>query len=368
MQAPEALVSRPRPPLRPAARRWRVAAAIALGLLLLVPAALAATPPARGSDSSPVAAQLELLQRASAAVVGLRVDAIEGAMSAESLGPRRTGSGVVIGQDGLILTIGYLLLEAQSIEVTTSQDKTLPARAVAYDLATGFGLLQPLVPLRGVQPAVLGSSAALTPGDLVLAGIGSTGEGNGGGIGMTQLVSKRAFSGYWEYHIESALFTSPPVPNHSGAPLFNQKGELIGIGSLFTTDAVGGGRRGVPGNMFVPVDLLKPVLAEMQATGSTRASRRPWLGLTSSEQAGRVEIVRVSRESPAAAAGLRPGDVVLEIDGAKVATLEAFYKQLWTHGEPEAEIELTVLQGADVRKIRLRAIDRMQTLRKPAGI
>jgi S1-C subfamily serine protease len=158
------------------------------------------------------------------------------------------------------------------------------------------------------------------------------------------------------------------VPNHRGAPLFNRKGELIGIGSLFTTDAVGGGRSGVPGNMFVPVDLLKPVLAEMQSTGSTRASRRPWLGLSSSEQAGRVEIVRVSRQSPAESAGLRPGDVVLEIDGAKVATLEAFYKQLWAHEQPDDEIELTVLQGADVRKIRLRAIDRMQTMRKPAGI
>jgi S1-C subfamily serine protease len=364
MQAPDALVSRPRPTHR-LSRRWRVAVAIALGLLLLTPAALsAATASGRGAQASPVAAQLEMLQRASSAIVGLRVDAIEGALSAESLGPRRVGSGVVIGEDGLILTIGYLLLEAQNVEVTTSQDKTVPARPVAYDLATGFGLLRPLIPLRGVQPAALGGSAELAPGDMVLAGIG----GSGGGIGMTQLVSKRPFSGYWEYHIESALFTSPPVPNHSGAPLFNRKGELIGIGSLFTTDAVGGGRSGVPGNMFVPVDLLKPVLAEMQSTGSTRASRRPWLGLSSSEQAGRVEIVRVSRQSPAESAGLRPGDVVLEIDGAKVATLEAFYKQLWAHEQPDDEIELTVLQGADVRKIRLRAIDRMQTMRKPAGI
>ncbi len=367
MQAPDALVSRRWPARRPAVRRCRVAAAIALGVLLLVPAALAATPPGRGAQAASVAAQLEMLQRVSAAVVGLRVDAIEGALSAESLGQRRSGSGVVIGEDGLILTIGYLLLEAQNIELTTSQDKTVPARTVAYDLATGFGLLQPLVPLPGLRPVALGGIAALQPGDLVLAGIGG-GEGSGGGIGMTQLVSKRAFSGYWEYHIEAALFTSPPVLNHSGAPLFNQKGELIGIGSLFTTDAVGAGRPGVPGNMFVPVDLLKPVLAEMQATGSTRASRRPWLGLSSSEQAGRVEIVRVNRESPAAEAGLQPGDVVLEIDGAKVATLEAFYKQLWTHGEPDAEIELTVLQGAEVRKIRLRAIDRMRTMRKPSGI
>ena len=365
MPTPDTLHHRP-PPRR--AGHW-LAVALVLGLALLASEVLGApTPPAGVAPAvSPVAAQLETLERASAAVVGIRVDAIEGTFSAESLGQRRSGSGVLIDNDGLILTIGYLLLEAQSIEVTTSQNRTVPARTVAYDLATGFGLLKALVPLRDVRPAALGSAAGVVAGDLLLAGIGSNPQ-TGGGIGMTQLVSKRAFSGYWEYHIDSALFTSPPLPNHSGAPLFNQKGELIGVGSLFTNDAIGGGGRRLAGNMFVPVDLLKPVLAEMQSTGSTRASRRPWLGLSSSVQEGRVQIVRVNRESPAAEAGLRPGDVVLEIDGAKVETLEAFYKQLWAHDAPDAEIELTVQQGDDVRKIRLRAADRMKTMRKPEGI
>jgi serine protease Do len=336
------------------------------GLLLSLAAACAATPAA--SPATTAAAQLEALQRASASVVGLQVDAIPGAGSGDSLGWRRTGSGVVIGPNGLVLTIGYLLIEAQNIELTTPDAKTLPARQVGYDVATGFGLVQPLVPMHGVPAVPLGSSAALAPGDTVLAAIGASSDGGGGGAGMTQLVSKRAFSGYWEYHIEAALFTSPPVPSHSGAGLFNRKGELVGIGSLFTTDALGSPERGLAGNMFVPIDLLKPVLAELRATGSTRAGHRPWLGITSTEQRGRVEILRVNRDSPAQQAGLQAGDVVLEIDGAKVATLEAFYKKLWSRGAPDAEVELTVLQGAEIHKVRLKAIDRLLTLRKPVGI
>jgi S1-C subfamily serine protease len=157
------------------------------------------------------------------------------------------------------------------------------------------------------------------------------------------------------------------VANHSGAPLFNRNGELLGIGSLFVLEAAGADRT-LPGNMFVPVELLRPVLAEMQSTGSTRASIRPWLGLSSSERNGHVQIVRVDRQGPALAAGLQPGDVVLEVDGIEVATLEAFYKQLWKRPAPDAEVELTVQQGSETRKIRIQAMDRMRTLRKPSGI
>ena len=306
---------------------------------------------------------IDALQRANAAVVGVEVTIAEGARSAETLGKQRSGSGVVIGPDGLILTIGYLMLEAETIQIITQNNKSLPARAVAYDLATGFGLIKPLLPLRGVAPVPLGSARELQPGDALMAATG----GDDGDVSMTQLVSKRAFSGYWEYHIDSALFTSPPVGNHSGAPLFNQRGELLGIGSLFVMDTTGENRR-LPGNMFVPVDLLKPILAEMQQSGSTKSSHRPWLGLTSSEQGGRVQVVRVNRESPAQAAGLQPGDVVLAVDGTKVATLESFYKKLWDRPEPDGEVRLTVLQGTEIKTISLKGVDRITTLQKPGGI
>lgn len=305
-------------------------------------------------------AMIEALTRAHAAVVGIQVTAAEGARSADTLGRRREGSGVVIGPDGLILTIGYLVLEADTIQVVTQENRTLPARAVAYDLATGFGLVKPLLPMRGIEPVPMGSHRDANTGDALV--IASEGD-----VAMTQLVSKRPFSGYWEYHIDTALFTSPPVANHSGAPLFNQRGELLGIGSLFVSDALGEAPR-MPGNMFVPVDLLKPILSEMQQTGTSRQSRRPWLGLTSAEQSGRVQVVRVTPGGPAQAGGIEPGDVVLAVDGVGVATLEAFYKRLWSHANPDDEIVLTVLQGAQVKTMTLRAVDRMSTMTKPAGI
>lgn len=342
-------------------------AVLSLGLtrfLLFFWAALAAAL-AQAATAAPPAAQqtIDALARANAAVVGIQVNAAEGAASIETLGQQRSGSGVVIGADGLILTIGYLMLEAENIQIVTQDNRVLPARAVGYDLATGFGLVQPLLPLRGIAPVPFGSYAEMEPGSVLMAATG----GGDGDVSMTQLVSKRPFSGYWEYFIDSALFTSPPIQNHSGAPLFNQKGELVGIGSLFVMDARGENRR-LPGNMFVPTDLLKPVLAELQRTGSTAVSRRPWLGLSSAEQGGRVQVVRVSKQSPALAAGLQPGDVVLAVDGAKVTTLEAFYKKLWERSDPNAEIQLTVLQGADVKTLTIKAVDRMSTMRKPAGI
>jgi serine protease Do len=342
------------PIMRPIHKFWIVLVA---SLLALGPAQAATAQP------QPAQAVIDALTRANAAVVGVKVTAADGARSAETLGKQRTGSGVVIGPDGLILTIGYLMLEAEAIQVVTQDNKTLPAKAVAYDLATGFGLIQPLLPLRGVAPVTLGSLRSVSPGEPMMAATG----GEDGDVSMTQLVSKRAFSGYWEYHIESALFTSPPIGNHSGAPLFSQAGELIGIGSLFVMDAMGQNRR-LPGNMFVPVDLLKPILSEMRQTGSSKLSQRPWLGLTSAEQGGRVQVVRVNKESPAQAAGLEPGDFVLAVDDAKVATLEEFYKKLWDRASPDAEVRLTVLHGADIKIVTLKAVNRMSTMMKPGGI
>jgi serine protease Do len=332
-------------------------AGIALLVLLGALSVRAESPPASQQ------ARIEAMTRAVEAVVGLEVTAIEGARSAETLGRERAGSGVVIGTDGLILTIGYLILEADAIQVTTFDRRVVPARPVAYDLATGFGLVRALLPLRGIQPVALGSARDIASETKLLAATG----GDEGGIGITQLVGNRPFSGYWEYHIDTALFTSPPLRNHSGAPLFSPRGELLGIGSLFVGNALGD-KRQMPGNMFVPVDLLKPILAEMQQTGSTRVSHRPWLGVTSSEEGGRVQIVRVSRGSPAFDAGLGEGDVVLAIDGEKVTTLESFYKKLWSRPEAEGDVRLTVLQGSAIRQVTVRSIDRMTIMRKPEGI
>lgn len=352
-------------------RRWT---------LPCVAAVLLAALPALATIVQPPTAQqmIAALARANASVVGVRTLVDEQARSAETLGQLRLGSGVVIAPDGLILTIGYLMLEAEQIEIVTQDNKTLPARAVAYDLATGFGLLRPVLPLRAgsnsssVSVAVLGSSLPLQAGEALMAVTGpQVGDDGDSEVSMTRLVSKRPFSGTWEYHIDMALFTSPPLldngANHSGAPLFNQKGELVGIGSLLVADA-SGQNQFLPGNMFVPVDLLRPILAEMQRSGTSTQSHRPWLGLNSIDQDGRIQIVRVSRDSPAELAGLEAGDVVLAVDGTKVATLADFYKKLWDRATPDAEVALTVLQGADVKTIVLKAQDRLRTLKKPSGI
>ncbi len=338
----------------PVAHSWRALFALAV---------FAFSCGARSATEPQPQAIMDALTRAHAAVVGVQVTAVEGARSVDTLGRERSGTGVVIGPDGLVLTIGYLMLEADTLQIVTQDARVLPARAVAYDLATGFGLLRPLLPLRGIEPVRLGNAGDLKSGEALMAATG----GSDGDVAMTQLVSQRPFSGYWEYHIDAALFTSPPIGNHSGAALFNVRGELLGIGSLFVGDALGDNRR-LPGNMFVPVDLLKPILGEMQQTGTSRKSRRPWLGLTSAEQGGRVQVVRVNKGSPAQDAGVQAGDVVLAVDGKPVGSLEDFYKRLWSHPRPDDEVELTLLQGTQTRKVTVKAVDRMSTLARPAGI
>ena len=339
-----------------------------IALAASAPAQAATAPAASAADSQSI---MSALTKANAAVVGVKVTAVDGARSAQTLGLNRRGSGVVIGADGLVLTIGYLMLEAQQIEIITQEGKALPAVAVAYDLATGFGLIKPLLPLRGVAPVSLGSLQDLKAGEPLMAATGASLDGDEGGVSMTRLVSRRAFSGTWEYHLDAALFTSPPVSsgggNHSGAPLFNRRGELIGIGSLLVADALGENKRN-PGNMFVPTDLLKPILAELQQSGSSKQSARAWLGVTSSDQGGRVQVMRVSEGSPADVAGIKPGAVVQAIDGVEVTTLEAFYKKLWARESPEQPVKLTVREGNEVKTIDVTPQNRMLSLKKPAGI
>jgi S1-C subfamily serine protease len=327
-------------------------------------AATAAADAAAPSPSSPeVQAKLQALARANAAVVGIRTIAVEDAHSIDSLGRERRGTGVVISDDGLVLTIGYLILEADHVEVVLEPERVVPARVIAYDLDSGFGLLQALTPLR-VPPVRLGNSSTLTPDDPLMIASG----GEDGDLSIARLVSRRPFWGYWEYHVDDALFTTPPRTDHSGAALFNADGELMGIGSLVVLDALGPGQPRLPGNMFVPIDLLKSILPELRARGATRSSTRAWLGLNCIEHEGMVRVVRVTRDSPAEAAGLRAGDQIVRIDDTAVSDLEGLYNTLW-HGEkPEREISLVIDRGGLQRTFKVMAQDRMKTLRRAQGI
>ena len=338
---------------------------LALASLLALLANL--SPPAAAQSSTDTAAggaqaRAEALDRARSAMVAVYSEAVDEAGSIATLGALRRGSGVVIGDDGLVLTIGYLILEAERVDLVVEGARRVPARVVAYDLASGFGLLQALAPLR-VAPVALGRSTSASGDEpLMVASGGAEGE-----LSLARLVSQRAFSGYWEYHIDAALFTVPPRTDHSGAGLFNLDGELLGIGSLVVSDAMGPAAGRLPGNMFVPVDLLKPILAEMRARGASRGSTRAWLGLNCAESAGEVRVLRVTRESPAELAGVLPGDRILRIDGAEVGALETLYKTLWRDGA-ERDVQLTIRRGGDVQTLTVHALDRMKTLRKPQGI
>jgi serine protease Do len=310
-----------------------------------------------------VAAQSRALGRAHAAVVGVQATAVADARSAATLGRERRGSGVVIDADGLVLTIGYLILEAEQVRVQIDAERSVPARVVAYDVATGFGLVQPLAPLK-VAPVPLGSAAALAANEpLVIASGGEDGE-----ISMALLVSRRAFSGYWEYHIDGALFTSPPRSDHSGAALVNGRGELVGIGSLLVNEALGPGQSALPGNMFVPIDLLGPILGELRSAGRSRSSDRAWIGLNCVERNGEVRVVRVNDDSPAEIGGVRAGDRILRIDGVEVRSLETLYKTLWSGGAPEREVRLEVRRDDAPQTLKLQSVYRMKTLRRARGI
>jgi serine protease Do len=327
-----------------------------------VPPAAAAPSADNAAADAELAARKRALARAHAAVVGLEATAVAEAGSVATLGRERQGSGVVIGADGLVLTIGYLILEADRIDLALGGGRRVPARVIAYDLATGFGLVQALTPLAN-EPAPLGNSTAFSGNEPLLIVSG----GADGGLSLARMVSRRAFSGYWEYHIENALFTAPARPDHSGAGLFNADGELIGIGSLIVGDALGKGQGSLQGNMFVPIDLLKPILAELRERGASRSSFRAWLGLNCVEHEGQIRVVRLTGQGPAEAAGVRPGDQIVGIDGVPVNSLESLYKTLWQR-DAEREVTLDIRRAGAAQTLKLQSLDRMKTLRRPEGV
>jgi S1-C subfamily serine protease len=294
------------------------------------------------------------------AVVAVKVKALPNARSNDTLGAERTGSGVIIGADGLVLTIGYLIMEADQVEVTESGGARVPAAIVAYDHASGFGLVRPLARLNQ-KPIRIGNSAPVAQLDRLMIVTG----GEEQTVSIATVVSRRRFAGYWADRLDDAIFTSPPRLDHSGAALIDKNGELVGIGSLFVMDALAPGEK-LPGNMFVPVDML--ILDEMVRTGAQPASRRPWLGVNSLEEDGRVKVVQVNEESPADQAGIVAGDIILSVNGQPVENLERFYPTLWGYGAPGVDVNLTVLHGVSVRQVVVRSIDRDEFVRRKPGI
>ena len=289
------------------------------------------------------------------AVVRLNAIIPTEARTASSLGTERGGNGIVIDRQGLILTIGYLILEASRIEITTSSGKKVAARYVGYDHASGFGLLR-AVPPFDVTPLELGESAAVRVGDgLRIVTAGEVAQGR------VRVVSRDAFVGYWEYLLEDSLYVAPAHPDYGGAALVDAEGRLVGVGSILTRLQVESIGR-VPCNMFVPIDLLKPILSDLIASGTSRRPPQPWLGLHGEDIQGRVFILRVSENGPAATVGLKSGDIILSVKDKPVIDLADFYRQVWALGAAGTPIPLRVLQGDRIKDIIVQSMDRRQYL------
>jgi len=293
------------------------------------------------------------------AVVGVRTKILANARSAATLGTQREGSGVLV-RDGYVATIGYLVIESESIEVTGADGKSVPAALAAYDHASGFGLLKLLAPLAGKPLPIGNSSAAAEREPALVAAYG------GDGVSVVRVVSRRAFSGSWEYMLDAAIFTFPPVMNWSGASLISARGELLGLGSLIVADSAGAGTQS-PGNMFVPADLLKAILEDLIARGKASGPVRPWLGVNTEEMRGRLFVTRVSPEGPADKAGLKSGDILIGVGGEEVASLAEFYRKIWALGAAGVEVPLRVLQGVQVKEVSVRSMDRLQYFRQKQG-
>lgn len=306
---------------------------------------------------SPEAAPFDL-EAALDAMVLLRAEVPEDAFTAGILGTERIGNGVVIRDDGLVLTIGYLITEATAIWLTTNKGVAVAGHPLAYDQPSGFGLVQPLGRL-GVSALARGTAGSNRVGDDVVV----AGHGGRRHALKSKLIAKREFAGYWEYVLDEALFTAPAHPHWSGAALIGGDGRLMGVGSLMVQEEMAG--RTVQGNMFVPIDLLEPILDDMAKLGHARRPPRPWLGLYATEVKGHVVVSGLAGGGPAERAGVQAGDIVIEVADQRVTGLADLFRRIWKIGAAGIEVPLTLAREGAVSRVRVRSVDRQDLLKKP---
>lgn len=294
------------------------------------------------------------------AVVELRAEIPDDAFTASVLGTERGGNGIVIGDDGLVLTIGYLITEAHTVWLTTRSGRVSQAYPLAYDQATGFGLVKAVSAL-GVTPIARGSASDVGRGDRVYM----LSHGGRRRALRTKIADKREFAGYWEYLIDDALFTTPAHPEWSGAALLDASGRLIGVGSLLTQESTDSDGDPVQGNMSVPIDLLEPILPSLLMTGQSGQAARPWLGLYVGESEGQLIVGGISRGGPAQRAGIQTEDMIIDVAGERVNSLGDFLRAVWRLGPAGVTVPVTLARGAELRNIAIRSIDRNEMLARP---
>jgi S1-C subfamily serine protease len=297
------------------------------------------------------------LERALAAVVGLHSIIPPDAFTADTLGTERAGNGVVIG-DGLVLTIGYLITEAETVWLHLGDGRVVEGHVLGFDSESGFGLVQALGRLD-LEPLPIGASSAAEPGDrIVLGGVGGRTRSLAG-----RIAARQEFAGYWEYLLDEAIFTYPAHPNWGGTGLISDRGELIGIGSLQLERDRGGRPEHL--NMIVPIDLLKPVLDDLRKFGRANKPARPWLGMYSTEIENKSVVVGIADKGPAASAEFRVGDVILAVNGEKVLNHGKFYRKLWALGPAGVDVPLTLYREGDTFDVTVKSSDRARFLKAP---
>ncbi len=300
------------------------------------------------------------LEQALSAVLTVRAAIPADGFTAQTLGTERAGNGVVIREDGVVLTIGYLITEAETIWLNTNDGRAVPGHMLGYDQETGFGLIQALGKLQ--LPALpLGSSAAAGPGDRVVVA---------GGGGRTHAISaritaKQEFTGYWEYLVDEAIFTAPAHPNWGGAALIGGNGDLLGIGSLHLQQAR---ENGPPEhlNMHVPIDLLKPIYDDLLTLGRPNHPPRPWLGLYATEIDNKVVVAGLANAAPARRANLKIGDIILAVGGNEIDDLASLYRNIWKRGEAGSDVPLLVYRDGKTIDLNVRSADRARFLKSPS--
>jgi S1-C subfamily serine protease len=297
------------------------------------------------------------LDRVLSSVVGLHSIVPADAFSADTLGTERAGNGVLIDH-GLVLTIGYLITEAETVWLHLGDGRVVEGHALGFDFESGFGLVQALGSID-LDPLPLGSSAATAIGDRVVVG----GAGGRTRSVASHIVARQEFAGYWEYLLDQAIFSYPAHPNWGGAGLISTRGELIGIGSLQLERERDGRAEHV--NMIVPIDLLKPVLDDIRKFGRVNKPARPWLGMFTHEIENRVVVVGIAGRGPAARAELKAGDVILAVSGEKISSLVGFYRKLWSLGTAGVDVPLTVYHEGVTFDVVLTSTDRAKLLKAP---
>jgi S1-C subfamily serine protease len=298
------------------------------------------------------------LDAALSAVVGLRAMAPADAFTASALGTEREGSGIVIGDDGLLLTMGYLIIEAETVWITAADGRAVPGHALAFDGDTGFGLVQPLGKL-GLPKLSFGDSEGAAVGESVLF---ASAGGRKRAI-ETRVVGRQEFAGYWEYLLDDAIFTAPAHPFWGGGALIGKKGELLGVGSLILQQGGEKGRHDM--NMVVPIGMLPPILDDLRRMGQSNRPAKPWLGIYAVEDEDRVVIGGLADGGPADRAGLHSGDQVLAVEDEAVTDLAGLWRGLWSHGPAGARVTLTVQRDERRMPVSITTVDRRSVLKAP---